>query len=43
MGQIEGTRAGDLGELHRLLDEHTDKAAQMNDVYSNFMDFQNSN
>lgn len=43
MGQVQKTLDGDLAMLHALLDEHTGKAAELNDIYGNFMDFSADN
>lgn len=43
MGQVEKTQAGDMGELVGLMNEHDGKAAELNDIYSNFVDESKSN
>jgi hypothetical protein len=42
MGQVEKTQAGDMHELMTLLNEHTEKSAQLNDIYGNFIDMNNA-
>lgn len=39
MGQIQKTRDGDMQGLLDLLDEHTDKQAEMDETFANYCDF----